>query len=543
MRVDPRSLPPPAVAMRFAVAMMLLFVATAGGRITASDEYTIYRLTESLVTRGTVAITAGNAERGPDGKLYPKAGLGQAIAAAPFFLLGRAAAIPFPDGQKDLVTRAVTSLLNPFVSGLLAGVLFLLFLHLGASPRGAFFWSVAAMLATPLWVYAKSFLAEPLLTLGLVTGFYGALRFRDGGGPRHALVCGLAWGFTVLTKYALLPAVLVLALPFLPSLRRFREVLPGLLAVLLCALLALAYNATRTGNAFGSGYGRQATAAAFSTPLWVGLYGLLLSSGKGILWFAPLTLLVPSSLAPAWRRWGPVAAGLAVACGLMTVLYATFEHWAADGSWGPRYLVPFIPLALALVVAAHAQMPWGGAPRKALVGTLAALGLIVQLGGVGIYFGAQMREAGDYPYTRSLDDPSFMAESHFNPWRSPVLDHWRMLARNTRAHVRGEWPRITPGAATATGSGYARDGAAAGAGASSVERERLAVSRGELAGLTRALDFWWAYAAYAGLPRVPLVMLAVALLALAGLQLAYAWKSVSWLEVRPLEPVPDTWLA
>ncbi|MGH7726497.1 MAG: hypothetical protein ACREOU_13805, partial [Candidatus Eiseniibacteriota bacterium] len=445
MRPDPRALPAPAVAMRLAIGMMLLFVATAGGRITASDEYTIYRLTESLVTKGTVAVAAGNAERGPDGKLYPKAGLGQAIAAAPFYLLGKAAAIPFPPHRKDLVTRAVTSLLNPFVGGLLAAVLFLLFLHLGASPRGAFLWAVATMLSTPLWVYAKSFLAEPLLALGLATGFYGASRFREGGGPRHAMIAGFAWGFVILTKYALLPAVILLALPFLPSLKRAREALPGVLALLVCVLVALVYNAARTGSAFGSGYGRQATMAAFSTPLWVGLYGLLLSSGKGVLWFAPLTALVPSSLAPAWRRWGPVALGLALACAVMTVLYASFEHWAADGSWGPRYLVPFIPLALALVVAAHAQTPWGGTPRRVLVGSLAALGLLVQLGGVGIYFGAQMREAGDYPYTRSLDDPSFMAESHFNPWRTPIVDHWRMLIRSAGEFVRGEGPSLRVG--------------------------------------------------------------------------------------------------
>jgi hypothetical protein len=399
------------------------------------------------------------------------------------------------------------------------------------------------MLSTPLWVYSKSFLAEPLLALGLATGFYGASRFREGGGPRHAMIAGFAWGFTILTKYALLPAVILLALPFLPALKRAREALPGILALLACVLVALVYNAARTGSAFGSGYGRQATMAAFSTPLWVGLYGLLLSSGKGVLWFAPLTALVPSSLAPAWRRWGPAALGLALACTVMTVLYGSFEHWAADGSWGPRYLVPFIPLALALVVAAHAQTPWGGTPRRVLVGSLAALGLLVQLGGVGIYFGAQMREAGDYPYTRSLDDPSFMAESHFNPWRTPIVDHWRMLARNTGAHVRGEWPRITPGAVDAAPRAEAAPAAGAGAGVSTVERERLAVPRAEVASLTRALDFWWAYAAYAGLPRVPLLLIAAALLVLAGFQLFYAWKSVSWLEVRPLEQVPDTWIA
>jgi hypothetical protein len=66
-----------AVALRLALALTLFFAATAGGRITASDEYTMYRLTEALVTKGQVSVEAGNAEKGPDGRLYPKAALGQ----------------------------------------------------------------------------------------------------------------------------------------------------------------------------------------------------------------------------------------------------------------------------------------------------------------------------------------------------------------------------------------------------------------------------------------------------------------------------------
>lgn len=91
---------PAQVALRLGMALTLLFLATAGGRITASDEYTMYRLTESLVTRHAVWVEAGNAERGPDGKLYPKAALGEALAAAPFFAAGKVAALPFAPARR-----------------------------------------------------------------------------------------------------------------------------------------------------------------------------------------------------------------------------------------------------------------------------------------------------------------------------------------------------------------------------------------------------------------------------------------------------------
>ena len=529
------------VARHLGIALTLLFLATAGGRITASDEYTMDRLAESLVTRGAVWVEAGNAERGPDGRLYPKAGIGQAIAAAPFYAAGRAAAIPFDGAKKELVTRAVTSLLNAFVSGLLGAILFLLFLEVGAAPRGALFWAAATCLSTPLWVYAKSFLTEPQLALGLTAGFYGALRFRATGAPRHALLAGLAWGGTLLVKYALAPAIFLLALPFLPDLRKTRTALPGILAVLLCVLLALVYNAARTGSPLGTGYGRQGTASAFSTPLFVGLYGLLLSSGKGIVWYAPLVVLVPAAVPAALRRLGTPAWGIVFAIAAMTLVYAGFEHWAGDGSWGPRYLVPLVPLALTLVVAAHAQEPWGGSLRRAVVGALAGIGLLVTLGGVGIYFGAQMREAGDYPYTRALDDPSFMAESHFNPWRMPIAAHWRMLGRNTVLFAKGEGPRITPSAAAASEGVPAPEAPAHGI--SSVEGERLAVPPGQVEGLTRALDFWWAYAVAAGMARLPVLALALLLLLLALAEGARAWAAVRSIEVAPLPQVPDTWTA
>ena len=71
------------------------------------------------------------------------------------------------------------------------------------------------------------------------------------------------------------------------------------------ATAAALYNEARTGSWFASGYGRQGTLAAFTTPIAVGLLGLLVSSGKGLLWFAPITALAPASFV-AWRRRHPV---------------------------------------------------------------------------------------------------------------------------------------------------------------------------------------------------------------------------------------------
>ena len=139
----------------------------------------------------------------------------------------------------------------------------------------------------------------------------------------------------------------------------------------------------------------------------MGLYGLLLSSGKGVLWFAPALWLAPrgasaragargaSALGGAPRRGAPRRrAGVGVA------LAATprSSTGPATARSGPRYLVPLLPLAFLLVALRAARRP-ARARRRARVVRWRWPGCSCRLGGVGIYFGAQMREAGDYPYT------------------------------------------------------------------------------------------------------------------------------------------------
>jgi hypothetical protein len=264
------------------------------------------------------------------------------------------------------------------------------------------------------------------------------------------------------------------------------------------------YDMARFGTPFETGYGAQATPSAYSTPLLVGLYGLLLSSGKGIAWFAPGVWLLPAgrtAMRQAGSATARVAAAVMLACVIALLLYAPFEHWAGDGSFGPRYLVPLLPLVF-LPVAFALNRAAGS--RRALAVLLATAGLAVQIGGVAIYFGAQMREAGDYPYTRPLSDPHFMSESHFNPRFSPIAGHWRMLARNAREHVARRGPKLS--------------------GGDDVD-PRVGVGTRDQQALLHALDFWWLYARYAGVPGLPV------LAAFAALVFATGW---SWLKTLSL---------
>jgi hypothetical protein len=470
------------------IVAFLAYVLTGGGRIVGSDEVTMLELSRAML-HGRIEVPLGATLDGPDGRHYTKNAAGQAVLALPLVAAAEAIASlsHLPPARRDLAVRFVVSFFDAWVAALLLGVFYAAARALEVRPRAAVLATLLLGFTTPLWVYAKSFMAEPLQGLGLLLALTGAARAED---PRARALAAIGLFVAISVKASMLPIALLCVSPLVVA-RPPRDWTPVLVALALAAAGHLVYDWARFGDPFETGYGAQATLVAYTTPLWVGLYGLLLSSGKGVLWFAPALWAAPSGWLAMWRRRpGARRAAFAALAAVVAALgvYGTFQHWAGDGSFGPRYLVPLLPLAfLPVAFALDRATRWG---RRAIL-ALGALGLLVQIAGVSIHFGAQMREAGDYPYTRALDDPRFMSDSHFNPAFSPVLGHWRMLARNLGEHLRGDLPRLT-------GRGEADP--------------RVGIGRGDQARLLHALDYWWLYMVYAGLPGAPIALMALLLL-------------------------------
>ena len=466
---------------------------TGGGRVVGSDEVTMLELSRAML-RGGIAVPVGATLDGHDGRHYTKNAAGQAVLALPLVAVAEVATarLPGPAPRRALALRFAVSFFNAVVVALLLAVFYVTVRALGVAAPGALDATLMLGFTTPLWVYAKSFMAEPLQALGLLLALAGSTRAALGE-ARQTAWAGLGVLIAVSAKLSMLPLALASLLPLMRA-RWTSWLVPALMLALALAGHA-AYNQARFGTLWETGYGAQATLAAYTTPFLTGLYGLLVSSGKGVMWFAPaLWLAIPGAFALA--RSGAVHARAGIAVGaawvLALALYAKFEHWAGDGSFGPRYLVPLLPLAfLPVAFFLHQAGRW----RRALAVLLATGGLAVQIGGVAIYFGAQMREAGDYPYTRALNDPAFMHESHFEPRSSPILGHWRMLIRNAREHLDRKLPRLT--------------------GGGDVD-PRVGIGATDQDALLHALDFWWLYMLYAGLSPLSVVAGLLMLLFAAG---------------------------
>jgi hypothetical protein len=150
--------------------------------------------------------------------------------------------------------------------------------------------------------------------------------------------------------------------------------------------LFIAYNKMRFGTWLA--VDRYATASAelarHLPPTWgsplAGFLGLATSPGKGFLWFSPPLALAILGARGLWRR-APALALAAAGVSIVHLLVITrLTFFGGDWCWGPRYLIPIMPLwALAFPFAAERVQH----PRR-VIASLSVIGLIVQMLGISL---------------------------------------------------------------------------------------------------------------------------------------------------------------
>ena len=266
----------------------------------------------------------------------------------------------------------LTSWINPLLVALSAALTFRTAARLGAPSRAALMVAVATALASPLFFYARADFPQPLTT-SLMLGVVALL--IDGVQKRHVRtgIMSSAVALSILTRpvdgaIIVVVAVVVLCLP-MEGWRPFRDGRPLLIEVACGLLVGLAalfvVDFIRFGSPFDTGYPTN----LLGSLRW-GLIAELVSPGRGLLWYFPLTALAPIGLWALWRRGLRHEIGvLALPVLLYLPIYGKFI--ATGGwDWGPRYLAPLVPL-LALLAGAAV---WSG--RRPALGVL--------FGGLGI---------------------------------------------------------------------------------------------------------------------------------------------------------------
>ena len=237
-------------------------------------------------------------------------------------------------------------------------------------------WAPAFVAGTCLWPYAAESFLEPwaggLLALG------AANVLSETATPlRRGAIGGVLWALGACLKPVLWPTATVLVLAAALEERRQgtsrRGLSIGVIAGLAAAaLLFLVVNVTRTGSPLDVGYGPQSF--LFVQNALPGLFGLTVSPGRGLLFFAPV---VVGSVVAARRLSGPAALICLAAPALLVLIVSRWLFWDGSTCWGPRLVLGALPLLAAPAVLR---------PRWAV--PLLAIGTVLNLPGVLVASGA-----------------------------------------------------------------------------------------------------------------------------------------------------------
>ncbi|MGH2544467.1 MAG: hypothetical protein ACRDIB_16875, partial [Ardenticatenaceae bacterium] len=406
------------------LALFLLFFSLAmvgwNGTLHSSDGLALYAVSDALARYGRFDIESirwinlQQGTFGPDGLLYSRKGLATSVLALPLTWLG----LTLP----KIGPLHTALLLTPLLHALTA--LYLYHTVRRAVPASG---RRRAMLIALLWAlgsmalpYIKTFHNEPAVALALIAALFHLLIFRDTGSITAAAAVGGWLGLSLLARaanavvfplygFALLAYTHtphptrsgqpqgIVPIPSTPlpsplSTRLWSRVTGRLFSrpvwaptmafaapILLAGILYLWYNWYRFGNPLDSGY---IAGEDFSAIWWQGILGLTVSPGRGLLWYTPW---LPFALVGARRLWrrDPVIPLLVLGSALLYVLlYGKWYLWSGGFAWGPRFLVPLLPLLAFLVAPLLIRPGRSGRSGKSLLWATALLGVLINLVGV-----------------------------------------------------------------------------------------------------------------------------------------------------------------
>ncbi len=339
-----------AIALALFLFLYAIYLLSYSGWLHIIDEISPFCVTENLAKREAfdtnqivwsqwaLSPAARLGSFGLGGDVFSKKGLGPSLLAVPLYWLGML--LPWVGNLQ------VTMLLNPLLTAATALLLFLWTVRLGYGKGTGLTLALLFGLGTMAWPYAKTFFGEPLSALALLLAIYYLFPPATTKGLKPPLLAGFFLGLaatTVALNLALAPFFLLFyLLKKQPSEERGKGLLAFLLPLGLWCLLIGLYNLARFGNLLETGY-HFAQGEGFSTPLGLGLYGLLFSPYKGLFLYAPI-LFISLLSAPLFLRQHK-GEGLFIISVSLVYLYFFSRWWMWWGAspGGPVFSCPFFP--------------------------------------------------------------------------------------------------------------------------------------------------------------------------------------------------------
>lgn len=331
-----------------------LFGLVTDGQIMTRTAYAMSALFEIGIARGH-AVGFPRAA----GDAVTRYGMGPSLVRVPLTALAGRFENAFGPGSSQtlfVLEQILLVLLAAAAAGALARAV-------GAEAKGTRRAILATAIASPLWAYAGSDWSEPLQAACVGGAFAcAALATQEGvsgvfarRASALAAFAGAAAGFALLSKSILIVLFpCVLAVLWFGSERslRARRSLAACAGWLAPAALWLVFEIARFGRPFASYAGER-----FSHPVLDGLWRLTVGPNKGLLFYFPLALLAVPGLVRLARQRRALAYALSGFSLFLLVTTAAWWSWDGTSGWGPRLLVPLVPLLAGLAVVGAQAMP------------------------------------------------------------------------------------------------------------------------------------------------------------------------------------------
>lgn len=433
------------------------------------DGNEVLQVAHSLVTQHgfTVSPDVGGIE-GIDGQRYSSRYLLLPILLTP--LMAIAVGLSQQIGLSPLQIAATFAVASSVVFTAATAVMVVLLAHrLGSQPRAAYVAALCYAFGTIALTYAQTLFSEPLLGFLLVTTIFLAF----GTTAKARLSSSLMVTLAILAKPTAVVVAPILSLYFLAKRYSSFQTMGPVILPILGAIAYGFYNFKRFGDPLDTG--QPTHYALTAVGMWERFFGFFFSAGMGggLVWYCPPVILALIGLYKLFKAKPIEAIAIALICVAFSGLHAFW--WCCGWDWGPRFLVPLLPLMMSL----SALLDYRA--RQWLIG-LSILGFVINAPTLVSFYQRYYWEidtAGRDVWSLSLWTPLANA---------PIFNVW--------------------------GAAYRQVSEAISTDVSAV------VATGELSGLTQIVPVWWWMLPAVGLPVWPGAVLAGGS-AMAGIKLLH----------------------
>jgi len=233
---------------------------------------------------------------------------------------------------------------------------------------------------TMAWAYSSTALSVTLVSMTVLLSFYFYRKFVKNQNFFSLIFCGFSLGASVLVRYDSFIIVVIILVFLIGTILRNKSKLKNLTCLLIplffCAIIFMGINYIQFGTFLEysfkteSGYGLGPT-----SPIHVGVFGLLFSPGAGLFIFSPILFTIFVSFFDFYKKDKSSFLIFSAYFVSMLVFFGNLETWHGFVSWGPRYLLPVIPFLLI--------------PLAASIEKRNSIGfrfLVIVLGAIGAFF-------------------------------------------------------------------------------------------------------------------------------------------------------------